>query len=95
MGEDGLYEWRDSSWQRIREEQLFAIHGTGINNIFIGGWANQLLHFNGNDWKCFTEFSDVSKSIYALWCTSEDIFVVSVISNSSLIYRGQPITERR
>ena len=94
VGDDGLYLW-NSPWHRIREEQLFAIYGTSINNIFVGGWANQLLHFNGNDWKSYTELYNDSNSIYDVWCTSEKVFAISVIGNNSLIYRGQVKMERR
>lgn len=95
VGDDGLYFLQNSSWLRIRDEQLFAIYGTSTNNIFAGGWANQLLHFNGSDWKLYTELSDASKSIYGLWCTSEEVFAVSVVGNNSLIYRGQVTAEAR
>lgn len=88
VGSDGLYKWEDNSWLRLRDETLYAINGSRWNNLFVGGWMNQLLHFNGNDWFGYEAFLDNYKEISAIWCNENNTFVISLANNQSFIYRG-------
>lgn len=67
---DGLvWHYDGSSWSETRiGSRLYAVSGTGSDNVFAAGTYGQLYRYNGSSW--LTQSSLGTNDIYAIWCAS-------------------------
>lgn len=67
-----------TDWQELEigaDQRLYAVWGTGENNIYIGGWNGRLYHYNGTEW--LQENFGSNQQINTIWGTATDnIFAV-------------------
>ncbi len=87
-GKDGVYEWVDNMWIKIRKGSFLTIYGTDKNNFLAGGLRNELIHFNGENWYLFEEFSRSSEWFFDIWMKNKHTFVIGRALNRTYIYRG-------
>lgn len=92
VGSSGLFKMVKSSWINLLNGAFYAINGTGWNNIFIGGPANNIYHFNGEFWNRFDFFDKYFfDGGFDFWCNSKYVFMTAQERNRSYIIRGKLI----
>jgi len=79
VGEEGLLGlYLNGEWSFTQEDQrrpLYAVSGTGANDIYAVGEAGLVLHWNGKTWEDISP--PTAKSIWGVWAaTSSAVFVV-------------------
>jgi hypothetical protein len=86
-----VYKKTGSSWTSILNTGLpfYSVFGTDDNNIFIGGYGNQIYHFNGTNWSQFNQFSDATKFCTSIWCNGKEAFIVSGDGSKAWIFHGK------
>ncbi len=64
---------------------------TNSKYVFIGGQRFRVLHFNGVDWKRFTELEDntYGVEIRGVQVFDNKVFLVGYNSNNVIIFRGE------
>jgi hypothetical protein len=83
-----LFRLTNKGWQKILDDgQLYtAIHGTSSKNIFIAG--HTVKHFNGKNWYHFDELSNKYGIATAVYCFSNDVYVVFINGTATYIVHG-------
>ncbi len=89
VGEDGLYQWINNHWIRLRTETLFHIHGTSTNNFFTAGRGNLLLYYKNGNWISYNDFLDNSRWFGDIWCNEKYIFLIDRAYYQTYIVRGR------
>jgi len=86
-----VYKKTGSSWTSILNTGLpfYSIFGTDDNNILVGGYGNQIYHFNGTDWFQFKQLSDATKFCTSIWCNDKEAFIVSGDGSKTWIFHGK------
>jgi len=86
-----VYKKTGSSWIPILNTGLpfYSIFGTDDNNFFVGGYGNQIYHFNGTDWFQFKQLSDATKFCTSIWCNDKEAFIVSGDGSKTWIFHGK------
>lgn len=84
----GFYRFINNSWENIsNDNNLYtALSGTDANNIFLAG--EKIIHFNGNDFFEFSDFSYKYGLARSVLCFSKEVFLVFSNGNKSFIIRG-------
>jgi len=88
-GKGGLFLRNNKTWSHLFGNNIFAVFGTSDNNIFVGGWANSLYHFNGNDWHSYDSLKNEETHIYDIWANKNHVFLMT--SHPWLMYRGKRV----
>ncbi len=93
-GVAGIFQYHNEQWERIGLfESLRSIHGVNENDIFVGGFNNQLYHFNGDNWHIYDEMSDNSRWFLEIFTLENAVFLSSASSTNTIIYRGYRTNE--
>ncbi|MBZ0180278.1 MAG: hypothetical protein K8F36_13375, partial [Melioribacteraceae bacterium] len=67
------------------------IRGSSSNNVFAVGHLGGIAHFNGFDWKSFSELENRDVSFYSVFVTESKIFAVGQKISKTKIIIGDKI----
>jgi hypothetical protein len=91
-----LTKYKNGQWLTLFRADLWRIFGSSKNNIFTGGFAGVLYHYNGIDWQRLNSYFSVDESIWGLWCNENYVFAIQHAGNYTRILQGkQKIIEER
>lgn len=89
VGGRGLYEYKNGQWvNTFYANSINSINGTNLNNIFMGGFRNNIYHFNGENWHHFAEFDNANQGVDGIWWNSSNVFIIIGDMRCSYILRG-------
>jgi hypothetical protein len=74
--------WFDYDNEVGYPNQIHAIRGTSKNDLFIAGFQNKVLHFNGKSWKTYEELKSNIGIWYALDVNSDIVLVAGASANN-------------
>ena len=68
------------------------VRGDAANNVFICGYRDLIIHWNGNSWFIYNQFFDKTKqsSLNGIWVKDKNVFIVGYENGISqaIVYRG-------
>jgi hypothetical protein len=72
--------------------EMNCVRGYAGNNIFITGYYDLIIHWNGNNWHIYNQYSDKTKqsSLRGIWLTNKSVFIVGFANaiSQAIVYRG-------
>ena len=90
---DGVFQYENNQWQEeFGWTTIYDIYGSSLNNIFAGAYKGGLFHYNGNNWRQIIDYKSSGQTIWAIWCNSNNVFLVQDLGNYVQIVRGKRIT---
>jgi hypothetical protein len=94
---DYFYHYNDSGWiekKVIKDPSLpFKMRGSNWNNIFCVGTYGLVMHYNGLDWKEYSElinYKNAGLGFYSVWTFKDDVFMGGYLHVDDV--QGIPVT---
>jgi hypothetical protein len=88
----GVFRKEGTAWVRTLDsfpENIIGLYGTRPEHIFAVGTSVSIYHFNGTDWHKYSEFVNVGTGCRSVWCTENEVFVVTEDGNRTFVYHGK------
>jgi photosystem II stability/assembly factor-like uncharacterized protein len=79
-----VLRWDGERWKSFgsgTEQDLYGVHGSSLNKLFITGLAGTLIRFEDNNWH--REFSGVRSDLHCVAGTGDEFYVVG--SNGTIL----------
>ena len=84
-----VHQLKESGWEVLeRFNAVRRIGGSAKNDFFVGGYRNEIHHYNGEDWFAFSDLSSQTHSIQAIWQIGDSVFVGSTNGFETVMFIG-------
>lgn len=90
----GVHRWNGSTWERLfnHPNYLSRMAGTSDKNIFVVGHLGTVLHYNGQDWHQFNEFTNPNSVFTSVWMDGKEAFIIGHTTDfpqKTIIFHGK------
>ena len=86
----GVYLLENGAWRQLFYNELtLLISGSSDQNIFAVGDRGRVFHWNGTDWKRWTEIEDQNKLLGGVWTNNVETFIVGIDGLVTFIIHGK------